>query len=88
MTNERKEFINKYIKEIISTPYDHCTLYNILGNGCSNCQLTDSVHNCFNPWYVNILTLQSVADSKDNYYNSSINEILTYISDTYPEAFV
>ena len=88
MTNERKAFIDKYIKEIISTSNGRCTLNSLLGNSCRDCQLTDSVYNCFNPWYVNILTLQSVADRKDNHYNSSINEILTYISDTYPELFV
>ena len=87
MTNERKEFINKYIKEIISTPNHHCTLRNVLGNDCRNCQLIDSPY-CLNPWYVGIFTFQTTKDRKDKNYNSSINEILTYISSTYPEAFV
>ena len=87
MTNERKVFIDKYLKEMISTPNDHCTLYDLLGDDCKNCQLTDSIH-CFNPWHVSIFSLQTVADYKDENYNSNINEILTYISDTYPEAFV
>ena len=87
MTNERKEFIDKYIKDIISTSYKHCSLCNLLDNGCKNCQLTDSVY-CFNPWYVHIFTLQTEEDRKDKNYNNTINEVLTYILNTYPEAFV
>lgn len=87
MTNERKAFIDKYIKEIVSTPNDRCALYSLLGDDCMNCRLGNSIH-CFNPWYVNIFTLQTEEDCKDENYNRNINEILTYISDTYPEAFV
>lgn len=87
MTNERKEFIDKYIKEIISTSYEHCSLCDVLDNGCKNCQLTDSIY-CFNPWYVNIFTLQTTTGYYNECYNSNINEILTYISSTYPEIFV
>lgn len=87
MTNERKAFINKYIKEIVSTPNDRCALYSLLGDDCMNCQLGNSTH-CFNPWYVSIFTLQTEEDCKDENYNRNIDEILTYISDTYPEVFV
>ena len=87
MTNERKEFIDKYIKEIVSTPNDRCYLYSLLGDDCMNCQLGDTMH-CFNPWYTGIFTLQTIADRKDENYNKNINEILTYISETYPETFV
>ena len=87
MTNERKVFIVKYPKEMILTPSNGCDLYNLLGNSCDSCELCVG-YSCINPWYIGIFTLQTKEDCNDENYNNNINEILTYISDTYPEAFV
>ena len=87
MTNERKAFIDKYIKEMISTPSNGCNLYDLLGNSCDSCKLSVG-YSCINPWYIGIFNLLNKEDSKDEIYNSNMNEILTYISNTYPEAFV
>ena len=87
MTNKRKEFIDKYIKEIISTSRDDCNLYHLLEGDCDACELCIGL-NCLNPCYTGIFTFQTVVDRADEVYNNSMNEILTYISDTYPETFV